>query len=77
MAAIPARAVLAGLGFACAALPAAGADPGPIDPGTDYHSYANVEQFRVTHIDLDLRVELEVKSISGTVEIELKRHRKL
>ena len=50
-----------------------GSDPGPIDPGTDYHSYANVDQFRVTHIDLDLRVELETKSISGTVELELKR----
>jgi leukotriene-A4 hydrolase len=73
MAAIPLRACLAGLGFACAALPAAGSDPGPIDPGTDYHSYANVDQFRVTHIDLDLRVELEVKLISGTVELELKR----
>jgi leukotriene-A4 hydrolase len=73
MAAIRARACLAGLGFACAALPAAGADPGPIDPGTDYHSYANVDQFRATHIDLDLRVELETKSISGTVELELKR----
>jgi leukotriene-A4 hydrolase len=73
MAAIQARACLAGLGFACAALPASGADPGPIDPGTDYHSYANVDQFRATHIDLDLRVELETKSISGTAELELKR----
>ncbi len=33
----------------------------PIEPGLDYHSYANVDQFRVTHIELDLRVDLEDK----------------
>ena len=27
-------------------------------PGLDYHSFANIEQFRVTHLELDLRVDL-------------------
>jgi aminopeptidase N len=61
------------------ALPAAGAvlppaaGLAPIEPGLDYHSYANVDQFRVTHLDLDLRVDLEDKVISGVVELVLKR----
>jgi len=46
---------------------------GPIEPGLDYHSYANVDQFRVTHLQLDLRVDLEGKTISGDVTLELKR----
>jgi len=45
----------------------------PIDPGFDYHSYANVDQFRVTHIELDLRIDLEGKTISGTVALNIKR----
>ena len=51
-------------------LSAAGADLSPIEPGLDYHSFANVDQFRVTHIDLDLRVDLEDKVISGVVDLE-------
>jgi hypothetical protein len=78
---------LAGLLLACAALPAgvaglpanaADLPPGaaslpPIEPGLDYHSYANVDQFRVTHLELDLRVDLEGKVISGIVALEFKR----
>jgi leukotriene-A4 hydrolase len=67
------RTLLAGLALACAGWPAIGADLEPIEPGLDYHSYANVDQFRVTHIDLDLRVEFEAKRISGPVELEIKR----
>jgi leukotriene-A4 hydrolase len=69
--------------LACMALPAAGAglppaaatgaELAPIEPGLDYHSYANVDQFRVTHLDLDLRVDLEGKVISGVVDLVLKR----
>ena len=34
------------------------AEPTPsIDPVFDYDSYANVDQFRVTHLELDLRVD--------------------
>src|SRR5450631_3277621 len=49
------------------------ADSSPIDPTLDYHSYANVDQFRVTHLELDLRVDLEDKTIRGVVGLELKR----
>jgi leukotriene-A4 hydrolase len=44
-----------------------------IEPGLDDHSYANVDQFRTTHLELDLRVDLEDQTISGTVELDLKR----
>jgi hypothetical protein len=64
---------LAGLALCGAGLPAAGTDQGPIEPGTDYHSYADVDQFRTTHIDMELRVNLELKSITGTVDLEMKR----
>src|ERR1700733_3706439 len=57
------RAGLAGLVLCGAGLPAAGSDLGPIEPGTDYHSYANVDQFRATHIDMELRVDLELKRL--------------
>ncbi|MHB8719914.1 MAG: M1 family metallopeptidase [Steroidobacteraceae bacterium] len=36
-------------------------------------SFANIEQFRVTHIDLDLRVDVQGKSISGTATLDYKR----
>ena len=64
---------VAGVLLACASLPAAGADTSPIEPGLDYHSFANVDQFRVTHLELDLRVDLEGKVISGVVALEFKR----
>jgi leukotriene-A4 hydrolase len=68
-----ARIGLAGLVLCGAGLPAGGTDLGPIESGMDYHSYANVDQFRATHIDLELRVDLALKSITGTVDLELKR----
>ena len=46
---------------------------GPIEPGLDYHSYANVEQFRATHLNLDLQVDLDNKVITGEVTLEFKR----
>jgi leukotriene-A4 hydrolase len=67
------RLCIAGLALACAASAAAGAELPPIEPGLDYHSFANVDQFRVTHLELDLRVDLEGKVISGTVALEFKR----
>src|SRR6266853_778278 len=67
------RVRVAGLVLACAGLPAAGADLSPIEPGLDYHSFANADQFRTTHIALNLRIDLEGKVISGGVELELKR----
>ena len=64
---------LAGAALACGAPPAIAADSSRIDPGFDYHSYANVDQFLVTHIELDLRVDLDFKTISGVVGLEFKR----
>jgi len=55
------------------ALPAAAADPAPPDPVVDYHSFANIDQFRVTHVELDLRIDLDAKVISGIVALEFKR----
>jgi leukotriene-A4 hydrolase len=54
-------------------LRAMGAELSPIDSGLDYHSYANVDQFRVTHVELDLRIDLEGKVISGISALEFKR----
>jgi leukotriene-A4 hydrolase len=54
----------------CSASPT---DSGPIDPAYDYHSYSNVDQFRTTHLDLDLRVDFQFKAITGSVTLELKR----
>ena len=59
---------LAGLAFTCI-----GADSSPIESGLDYHSFANVSQFRATHLELDLRIDLENKTIDGTVSLDLKR----
>lgn len=69
------RPLLAGtLAIACALSGyAAAAESGPIDPAFDYHTYANVDQFRTTHLDLDLRVDFQFKNISGSVTLELRR----
>lgn len=67
------RLCVAALVFASLGGPAIGDDLTPIQPGLDYHSFANIEQFRVTHIDLDLRVNFEWKVLDGVVGIEFKR----
>src|SRR6202166_1400128 len=67
---------LAGVAFAIsggACLCAPRADAETIDPTFDYHSYANVDQFRVRHLELDLRVDLKDKTIAGVVALELQR----
>lgn len=64
---------LAALALACATLRAVGAETAPIEPGFDYHSYANVDQFRVTHLEMDLQVDLDTKVIDGVVGLEIKR----
>ena len=48
-------------------------DLGAIDPNFDYHTYANVDQFRVTHLDLDLRVDIKSQDITGRASLDLKR----
>jgi leukotriene-A4 hydrolase len=67
------RLYLAGLSLVCGFPAAVAAGSSPIEPGLDYHSFANVDQFRVTHIELDLRVDLDFKTISGAVSLDLKR----
>jgi aminopeptidase N len=56
--------------FSCGASPT---DSGPIDPAFDYHSYANVDQFRTTHLDLNLSVDFLHQNLSGSVTLDLKR----
>ena len=56
-----------------AALAAAGADLAPIQPGLDYHSFANIEQFRVTRLELNLRVDFMNKVLFGVVALQVKR----
>ena len=58
---------------AAAALAAGPNELAPLQSGLDYHSFANVEQFRVTHLDLDLRVDFTNKVLFGTVGLEIKR----
>jgi aminopeptidase N len=67
------RFCLAGLVLAGRAMSAPAADLTPLEPGLDYHSFANIDQFRVTHLELDLRVDLAGKVISGVAALEFKR----
>ena len=46
-------------------LSAARPDLAPLQSGLDYHSFANIEQFRVTHIELALRVDFHNKVLFG------------
>jgi len=52
-------------------------DEGNIDPTNDYHSYANIDQFRVTRMEMDLRVWIvngsTAKTLDGVVGLEVKR----
>jgi leukotriene-A4 hydrolase len=61
------------VGASAAAADAPRRNLGPIDPDTDYHSYANVEQFRARHLELDLNVNVEHKDLDGSVRIEFER----
>ena len=48
-------------------------DLAPIQSGLDYHSFANVEQFRVSHVELNLRVDFRNKVLFGEAALEVKR----
>jgi leukotriene A-4 hydrolase/aminopeptidase len=41
--------------------------------GRDYHSFANVDEVVVTHINLDLTADFEAKQLSGTAILDIKR----
>jgi aminopeptidase N len=73
------RCHVAGFALALSSAIAAAApiDDGAIDPDNDYHSFANIDQFRVTHMEADLRVWIingsKSKSLDGFVALEIKR----
>ena len=48
-------------------------DLAPMQSGLDYHSFANIEQFRVTRLELELRVDTTWKVVSGEVALQIKR----
>ena len=56
-----------------AAPAAAGSDLAPIQSGLDYHSFANIDQFRVTRVELNLRVDFPNKVLFGAVALQVKR----
>jgi leukotriene-A4 hydrolase len=41
--------------------------------GVDYHSYANTEDYRSTHIDLDLTINFERRVLDGEARLHLER----
>ena len=66
--------LVAGFGTAAAgAALGAASDLTPLQPEVDYHSFANVEQFRVTRLELDLRVDPFFKTLRGVVGLQVKR----
>lgn len=47
-------------------------DAGPI-PGVDYHSFANTEDYRVRHVDMDLTVDFSRKVLEGEAILHFDR----
>ena len=45
----------------------------PIVPGRDYHSYADVSAFRVTHLDLDVEASFADQRLSGVADLTVAR----
>ncbi|WP_193165637.1 M1 family metallopeptidase [Microbulbifer hainanensis] len=44
-----------------------------VKPGKDYNSFANTEDYRVKHLDLDLNVDFSRKVLSGEAKLQFKR----
>ncbi len=44
-----------------------------IRPGVDYHSFANVADFRVRHVALDLTVDFRERRLAGSVDLTVER----
>ena len=47
-------------------------DAGPV-PGVDYHSFANTDDYRVRHVDMDLTVDFSRKVLEGEVILHFDR----
>jgi len=62
-----------GLMLAGSAYVANSVDLEPLQSGLDYHSFANIEQFRVTRLELDLRVDSDARVLRGVVGLLVKR----
>ncbi|MGE0583274.1 MAG: M1 family metallopeptidase [Steroidobacteraceae bacterium] len=45
----------------------------PIESGRDYHTLANVDEFRVRHLGLDLRVDFEARRLVGQADLSIER----
>ena len=61
-------------GLACLACPPGRAlDLEPLQSGLDYHSFANVEQFVITRLQLDVRVDPKDKVLRAVAGLSLKR----
>ena len=43
------------------------------ESGVDYHSFANTEEYRVTHVDMDLTVDFLRKVIVGIATLQIDR----
>jgi len=50
-------------------------DDATIASGVDYHSFANPNEVRVTHLSLDLTTNFETKQLVGDVTLDVKRAR--
>ncbi|CAA0302330.1 Cold-active aminopeptidase (fragment) [Alteromonas infernus] len=48
-------------------------DDATIASGVDYHSFANPNEVRVTHLSLDLTANFETKQLIGDVTLDVKR----
>ncbi|MCW8091238.1 M1 family metallopeptidase [Alteromonas sp. ASW11-130] len=44
-----------------------------MDVGKDYHSFANPDEIRVTHLDLDLTADFDAKKLNGQVTLSVER----
>jgi len=44
-----------------------------IESGTDYHSFSNPDEIKVTHIDLDLQADFNQKSLIGSATLNFDR----
>lgn len=45
----------------------------PVKPGVDYHSFANVGEFRVKHVSLDLDVSFKTSTLNGHADLTVLR----
>jgi aminopeptidase N len=57
----------------CAAQPVADTASAPLQSGRDYHTLANVDEFRVRHLALDLTVDFDARRLAGGADLTVER----